>query len=336
MTRLRLSVFAVGCAFLAACADAPSLAAPELSAPQRWTVVREADRAAIVEVPARVVPGPASTALVTAPLRATIARVRVRAGDAVDAGAPLLDVVMPEVLDAAGRLEGARVRLEALSARHAQLSALREEGLARSLEVADAAARTAEARADLHAARAVLLAAGLRDESGAALLAGAGVVPLRAPIAGIVTAVAASVGESRDPTSGPLVSIVGGGATRIEARFSRPLATTASGSYAFVGVDGTVPLRLVSRSPAAETRDGTFLAWFEAEEPLLAASLGRVLVRGGSGDTFLVPATAIERLEGRARVTTRRGAIELEVLRCEQTDCVVRGALRVDDEVRSP
>jgi multidrug efflux pump subunit AcrA (membrane-fusion protein) len=322
--------------FFAACSEAPPPPSVESPSTMRWVAVREAERASVLEVPARVVPGPTSTALVGAPLRATVTRVRVRAGDQVDAGVPLVDVVMPEVLDAAGRLEGARVRLEAWTERHAQLVALRADGLAKSLDVSEAAARVAEARADVHTARSVLLAAGLRDETGAAVLTGAGVTPLRAPFSGVVVSVSTSLGESRDPTSGPLVTLVGAGATRIEARFSRPLSVAPEGSYAFVGVDGTTPVRLVSRSPAADSRDGTFLAWFEADGPLVAASLGRVVVRGGATDTFLVPASAIERFEGRSRVVTRHGAVEVEVLRCELKDCVVRAGLAPGDEVQLP
>ncbi len=320
----------------AACSEPPVAADAGSPAPQRWAPARESSLAAVLEVPARVVPGPGSTAQVTAPLRATVVRLRVSAGDVVDAGAPLVDVVMPEALEAAGRLEGARVRLEAWAERHRQVLALRGEGLAKSLDVAEAAARVADARAELHAARAVLLVAGLRDEGAAALLSGNGLVALRSPFAGVVSSVAASVGESREPTSGPLVTLVGAGATRVEARFSRPLAEGAGAGYVFAGVGVTAALRLVSRSPAADPRDGTYLVWFEAEEPLVAASLGRVVVRGGGSDTFDVPATALERVDGRPRVTTRRGPVEVEVLRCEASDCVVRGGLQAGDEVRLP
>ncbi len=309
-------------------AQPPAPEPPALS----WTAVVADDAAATLEVPARVLAGPGAHSVVTPPLRATVLRLRARAGDTVDAGAPLVDVVMPELLDAAGRLEGAHVRLEAWSTRHTQLTQLRAEGLARSLEVSEAAARVAEAKADLQAARAILLSAGVRDGQAAALLTGTGALPLRAPVAGVVTAVSASVGESREPGAGPLLWLSSEGPTRVEARFTHAVP---DGKYDFVGAEGSTALALLSRAPGADPRDGTFLAWFEPERALQAGSLGRVVLRGSAaGGLFRVPARALFRVEGAAHVETKNGSVAVEVVRCD-ADCVVRGALKVGDEVRS-
>jgi membrane fusion protein, heavy metal efflux system len=296
-----------------------------------WLAVRAGDDATTLEVPARVLPGPGANTVVTPPLRATILRIRTRAGDTVTAGAPLIDVVMPELLDAAGRLEGARVRLQAWSERLTQLTQLRAEGLAKSLDVSEAAARVAESKADLQAARAILLSAGVRDSDAAALLAGNGSLSLKAPVAGVVTQLSASVGESREPSAGPLVSLSSAGPTRVEARFTQ---SVADGHYDFIGAQGTVSLTLLSRAPVADARDGTFLAWFEPAQELPAGSLGRVVLRGSaSGDVFRVPARAIQRVDGASRVETKKGVVVVEVARCEAVDCFVRGGLSVNDEV---
>lgn len=319
---------------LTAGCSAPAVETPPAPAPSAstWTAVLAADDAPTLEVPGRVLAGPGAHTVVTPPLRATVLRVRARAGDTVDAGTPLVDVVMPELLEAAGRLEGSRVRLQAWTERHTQLTQLRAEGLAKSLDVSEAAARVAEAKADLQAARAILLSAGVRDGDAAALLSGNGSLSLKAPVAGVVTQVSASVGESREPSAGPLLSLSSTAPTRVEARFTHAVP---DGEYEFVGHGGSTALALVSRAPGADPRDGTFLAWFEPKRELAAGSLGRVVRRGGSdGGLFKVPARALVRVDGAARVETKKGSVAVEVVRCD-VDCVVRGALSVGDEVRS-
>ncbi|MEW5743490.1 MAG: hypothetical protein AB1938_31555, partial [Myxococcota bacterium] len=163
---------------LCACAREAEPSAPQASPPTAWVQVKAAGAAAVLEGPARALAGPGTSAVVTVPLRGTVVRVRVRPGDVVAAGAPVVDVVMPEVLDAAGRFEGARARLEAWTARAEQLDKLRAEGLARALDVSEARASVAEAKADLQTARAVLLAAGLKEGDVPGLLAGSGAVSL--------------------------------------------------------------------------------------------------------------------------------------------------------------
>lgn len=312
--------------------EAPPGAGAEV--PPTWTAVRPVSDDVVLEAPARVLPGPGAAAVVAPPLRGTVTRVRVRAGDTVDAGAPLIDVLMPELLEAAGRLEGARVRLEAWTERHRQLAELRAEGLARTLDVSEAAATLAEARAELQAARAVLLSAGLREGDAAGLLAGSGSVPLRAPVGGVVTEVSAALGEAREPSGGALVHVSGGGAVRVEARLGR---VAPDGAWALVTATGQVPLRLVGRAPAADPRDGTFLAWFEPEGAAAPppGTLGRVqLAASGEARLFRVPAAALHRREGAPRVTTRRGEVPVAVAACEAKDCLVSGALGPDDEVQ--
>lgn len=304
--------------------------APEPKPATQWARVRVAADDAVLEGPAVVLTDVSARGVVTPPFRATVTRIAAREGDVVDAGAPLCTVVMPEVLDAAGRAEGARVRLAAWTERREQLAALKAEGLAKSLEVSEAAAQEASARADLQAARAVLLAAGVRDS--ASLLAGNGELPLRAPSSGVITHVDATLGENRDPSAGPLFVISGRAASRIEARLSRP---APEGTWRFVAGADVTAVRLVSRAPAADPRDGSFLAWFEADDgaALTAGTPGRVTTTQSGDALFLVPASAIHRDGGRAQVRTRNGVMPVEVKRCEEHDCAVSGALRATDEV---
>ena len=150
-------------------------------------------------------------------------------------------------------------------------------------------------------------------------------------VGGVVTQVSASVGESREPGAGPLLQLASGGPTRVEARFTHAVP---EGRYDFIGASGPMALTLVSRSPAADVRDGTFLAWFEPEKELPAGTLGRVVLRGGGASgLFRVSARAIQRVAGAAQVETKHGPVPVEVARCEPVDCLVKGALTVSDEV---
>ncbi len=329
---MRAAAVMVAVGLVLGCNGAP-LSDAGVAPARRWVAVKGAEDETALEGPARVLPGPQAQSVVTPPLRATVTQIRVREGDVVTAGQALVEVVMPELLDAAGRYEGGRVRLAAWTDRHKQLSELRAQGLARSAEVSEAAARAAEARADQQAARAVLLSAGVKESDVPGLLSGSGALGLKAPASGVVTHVAVTLGESREPGAGPLVWISSGGPVRLEARFSRPPPLAL---YSFEGARVRVRLKVLARAPMADPKDGSFLAWFEpAEEvPLAAGSLGRVFVEGTEGPTaFAVPGVAVRRADGGNEVLTRRGPVAVGVRRCDGDECVVQGALEPSDEV---
>lgn len=338
-TRRRTSRWAgLALTLLAGCTHETE-APPPASEPTRspWVAVKPAGNAAVLEGPARALAGPGASAVVTPPLRATVTKVRVRAGDVVTAGAPVVDVVMPELLDAAGRFEGAKARLDAWTARAAQLEKLRTEGLARALDVSEAQASVAEAKADLQTARAVLLAAGLREGDVPHLLSGNGAVPLRAPVTGVVVEVLAALGASHEPSAGPLLRLAATGEVRIEAHFSRE---PPEGEWTLVSPTGRMPVALVARAPAADEHDGTFAAWFEPMDggTLAAGTMGRVSLAGESqAGVVRVPAKAVHRVDGVPMVTVRRGgkseALPVQVLQCPGAECLVRGELVADDEV---
>ncbi|MFO0595921.1 MAG: efflux RND transporter periplasmic adaptor subunit [Myxococcaceae bacterium] len=316
---------------LLACTTPPPATTPNRA--PTWTPVTPIASEQLIEAPAQVLADPAATTVLAPPYRATVVRIRARVGDTVDAGTPLLDVLMPELLEAAGRAEGATARLEAWTARQRQLEQLRTEGLARALDLSEATARVAEAKSDLQAARAILISAGVSPQQGSTLLAGTGALTLRAPTTGVITKLAASPGASREPGAPPLAEVMSESQTRVEARFSR---APPPGAAEFVGASGTTPLTALSRAPALDPRDGTQLAWFTPTTPLPAGLPGRVRIKVDDGGAFTVPSASIVRLEGRAGVETRKGRIDVEVVRCGADTCVVRGTLASTDEVRTP
>jgi len=308
------------------------------SAASPWTAVRPSEGLALLQAPARAIAPPDSRATLTPPFAARVVRVHVRPGDRVAAGAPLLEVVMPEVVDAAGRLAAAQIRLEAQSARREKLASLREVGMVRSADLAEIEAAIGEARAAALASRAVLASAGVQDAAARAIAEG-GRITLRSPIEGIVTAVDASIGAVREPGGDPLVEVAGGRAERVAARTSMALPPQAS--LAFVPAGGApVPVELVAASPLVDPRDGS-------REVFFTLPAGAQVSPGSSGvvratlppelGAVAVPQQAIALRDGGGVVFVRRGArveeVPVEVLATGGDDALVRGALRAGDEV---
>ena len=217
---------------LAACSSKPvEVEVPSVptapSSTTRWVKPRPAADVGLLEAPARVLPAPHGAAAISPPLKARVLRVRVRPGQRVQEGEALVDVLMPEAVQAAGALSAALIKQEAFAARKVQLEALKAEGLVRASELADVEAQLATARADAQAARATLRAASVSDKAAEGLLSLDGAVALRSPIAGLVSAVEAMPGEVREPTSRPLVEVVGESEGQVEARLPGALVPGA-------------------------------------------------------------------------------------------------------------
>lgn len=329
-----LAVF-VSSSLLLACTEAPKAAATpspaangKPSSATRWVKVRAAKDLGLLQAPARVLPSPQGAAAVSVPMQARVVKVRVRHGQQVTEGEPLIDVLMPEAVQAAGALSAAAIKVDAWEKRQAQLLALKAEGLARATELAEVESQLATARADAQAARATLRAAGLGDKQSEALLKGDGTVSLRAPIAGVVTEVDARMGEVRDPTAKPLVELAGVSEGLVEARM---LTEIVSGVPAeFIAPDGALtPLDLVSLSPRVETQDGARLAWFKARSgTLVTGTAGRVRLHPLEGWRE-VPAQAVREGGQGAVVFVRKGedAVQTPVKLIERSgaEAIVEG-----------
>lgn len=279
----------------------------EPSSTTRWVRTRPASAASLLEAPARVLAAPESAAAVSPPLRARVLKVRVQAGQSVARDEPLLDVMMPELVQAAGAFSAAMLKLEAYSKRKAQLDTLKADGLVRSIELAEVEATIATVRADAQSARATLRAAGVSDRQAEALLTTDGSISLRAPIAGLVTAVEAVPGEVREPTGHAFVELANNGKSQVEARL--PGAFVEGAQFEFVTTSGVrVPLKALSVSPRVEARDGARLAWFSAAEndDLFPGAPGRVRLIADKG-WRAVPTKAVVGHAEEAHVIIRQG-----------------------------
>jgi biotin carboxyl carrier protein len=241
----------------------------QTSAPAPWVKVRPGLGIPLYEAPAQVLSAPGSVAEIMAPLRAQVLAIQVRPGQRVAALAPLLTVLMPEVVRAAFAYQGAGLRLLAYGQRREQLLQLKSEGLMRLAELAETEARIAEARATQLEAQALLHVAGIAPTEAAALGSREGRVVLRSPIAGVVTSVSAALGQVADG-GGPLVRVAGSSEPRIEARLPPTLPDRVSFELVLPG-GSRRPLRLIERAPLVDSRDGTALAWLVPVGPLGSA-----------------------------------------------------------------
>ncbi|MCB9617149.1 MAG: efflux RND transporter periplasmic adaptor subunit [Sandaracinus sp.] len=343
MTR-RSAVLSLSLSFALACGQSATPTPVDLegaapSSPTPWARVRPARDTTLVTTLGRVHGvGAAAGTAITAPFATRVRRVHVAPGDAVEAGAPLLEVDAPELALAAAERSGATAEGAVVGARLQTLRTLASEGLARADQVHETARDAAAVRTRAATAEAQLRAAGIsaRDR---ATLARTGSLVLRAPRAGRVLRLEVREG---DPVPGdrPLVVLAGEGAVRVEGRFS---GTYPEGATPVLRTDrGDVPLRVVGE-PLADPETGLRVVFFEPIGPTTLREGERFpLALVGSldedGATFEVPSSALHALAGdprRAEVVRRSDGehVSVEVLRVDGASALVRGALTVEDEV---
>ncbi len=326
---------------LAACsAPAEPLSPEPEEAPAgaaRWEApLRPSDRA-VLEHPARVVAAASARGEVGAPFRARVLRVHVQAGSRVEEGDAIVDVAMPEVLDAAAAVVGLGRRIAAHRERARELEALRTEQLVDSARVFEQRAALA-ALEDEHArALAVLRAASLGATDARRALS-AGAITLRAPTGGVVRTLDAPLGETREAGGAPFARVVGEGAARVEVRSTEPLA--AADTLTFAGEDGAIVA--LAREPIArvvDPEDGMHVTWLAPSEPVALADglRGRVRLALDAPDVWEVAASSLLVAEDGARLVVRRGgAIErvpARVVASSGATAIVRAALAESDRV---
>ncbi len=311
--------------------------APSTGAAQ-WQPVRRPSDAAILEQPAHVVADASSLGEIAAPVRARVARVHVRVGESVDAGDPVLDVVMPEVLEAAAKARGAAARIASHRARADELDGLRAEGIVQAGSAFEQRAAVAELEAERASALAVLRAASIDPREAAALLRD-GVVTLRAPTSGVVRSLDATLGETREPGGEPFARIVGAGAARIEVRSGEPLPVGAEA--AFEAPSGAITPLAGTPIASVVDADGATVTWFAPREdaPLAPGLRGRVRLTLAGEDLFELPAAAVVVAGGADGAAVHRRSddgvevVSVRVVASSGATAIVRGPLREGDLV---
>ncbi len=328
----------IGCGSPTAPGAAQAEAAERDTREPRWSVVSAPSDLALLEAPARVVPAPGSEAHVAPSHAARVLRVHVRAGDRVEAGAPIADVVC-RVLEAAARWASVAPRRSLRAQRRTELEALQQEGLVDRARVLEQDTELASLDAEQAQALATLRAASLSTADGARVLR-QGQVTLAAPIAGTVREVSAKIGEVREPQGEPLATVVALAPARVEARLAQPLPDGAA--LAFVGLDGSqTALDARALTDTIDPHDGLRVVWLAAAEgaaPLVGGLHGRVRATVAGAGVVEVDAQALALEGGRVFVEkrSREGAperVEVAVLTSSATRAIVRGPLAQGDRV---
>jgi len=323
-------VLAFGSLGCGAGGEPASPSAEEAVAPSpRVTIARAPHDLSLLEAPARIVAAPGSEARVSASHDARVVLVHVRAGDEVQAGAPIVDVVIPEVLAAAARLASVGPAHALRTARRTELAALQGEGLVDRGSVFEQETELASLDVERRLALSTLRSASLTTgEAAQALRRGA--ITLRAPIAGTVREVTAVVGEVRGAGTAPFAVITAPFAPRIEARFAEGLPRGAQ--LTFVGLDGSrIELSPDPSGTAIDAHDGTALVWLEPATvtEVRSAITGRVVATSVGNDAVEIDAhalvlegadTFVERLDDSDAVTR----IAIDVLTASGTRAIVR------------
>lgn len=325
--------------FALACTDdaLPIETAPA-SPPARWVVVHAPEDLTLLELPARAIAAPGSEARLSPPFPARVLRVHVTPGDHVLAGAPLVDVSMPEVLTAAATWTATRARREVRERRRDELESLRADGLVLTGSVFEQEVSLADLDAERARALATLAAAGVSAAQASRVLR-TGTVTIASPIEGVVREVDARLGEVRDPAGATLVTIVGLLPVRIEARIARELPEGATLSFA--PIDGpVVPLASEPVAQLVDPSDGTRLLWLapSSEARLPDGLRGRVLVAFPDGAVFEVPTSAIGAADGEPFVLRRTDGdgverVSVRVLTSSGASALVAGPLAVGDSL---
>ena len=265
----------------------------------------------VLELPGEVAADPDRSARVTAPIAGRIERLAFTEGAAVKARDLLAVVRVADLADRHGAFAGAVARAEAAKTNATRLDALAAEGIAserdRIAAHGEATALDAEAKAAAERLRALGLGATGKPGS---------LIELRAPIAGIIVARDAVIGQPVDPDH-PIATIVELGQVWFLGRvFESDLARVAAGALAEVQLNAYPeerfhgPVELVGRQIDPVARTVTARIRLQNRGDLLRLGLfgtARIAIAGAArgAPALVVPRGAIAEINGKSVVFVR-------------------------------
>lgn len=307
-----------------------------------WAVVERPGDASLLELPARIVAAAQSRARVETPLRGTVVTVTARVGDRVEVGTPIVELRIPEVIEAAAIMSGTGKQIGSHKARRSRLEELKAAGLVGAGEVFDVESNLGRLSAERRLALATLAAVGVTSEQRSEVLA-RGTVVFTSPIAGVVAQIDAVPGDVVEPSAN-LATILGLAPARIEVISPSALPDLDEwGSLEFEGLDGIrIALAPTPSATAVEPGLGRMLAWFDTADPKLELAdgvRGRVELRSADPKLLEVPRRALRLADGRAWVGRQSASGEIEmvevtVLRSVGSSALIRSeALAVGDRI---
>lgn len=275
------------------------------SSPSAWVEAVTPRDLSLLQASARVVLAGDRQAVLRPLFRAQIKKFHVRAGDPVQAGQAVVDVIMPEVANAAAVYRGAARRRAFQGARRDKLVGLRGEGLVAEGALFEVASLAAETEQQVLVAAATLRAAGIEPADSGKYVERP-TITLTSPIEGVVRELGGRLGEVVESQGAPIATIVGEGRPRIEARFLQEPPVNAT--LRFAAVDGsTWPLVPEPIARVVEADDGAVVMWFDVavERAAFPGLRGTVETQAGEPSVVQVPASAL-RGRGEALAVYRR------------------------------
>jgi cobalt-zinc-cadmium efflux system membrane fusion protein len=309
-----------------------------------WAEVERPRDASLLELPARIVAAAESRARVDTPLRGTVVSVTARVGDRVEVGSPIVEMRIPEVIEAAAIMSGTGKQIGSHKARRTRLEELKAAGLVGAGEVFDVESDLGRLSAERRLALATLAAVGVTSEQRSEVLE-RGTVVFTSPIAGVVAQIDAVPGDVVEPSAN-LATILGLAPARIEVISPGALPDLGVGAWTnleFEGLDGSrIALASTPIATAVEPGLGRTLAWFETADPKLALAdgvRGRVQLRSDDPKLLEVPRRSLRLVDGHAWVGRQSASgelemVEVEVLRSAGSSALIRSeALAVGDRI---
>lgn len=335
-------------------ADAP---APRPAVPGRVTLPKESlayvelspvvqtDGALEVRAPARVEFKDGAVSHVGAPAAGRVVAVKVKTGDRVRAGDPLLTIASPDAAAARNALASARSALRGAQAQADREARMMEEGVGVERERLEADLHLADAKAEVERAEAT---AAVLGEGPAAD------VVVRSPITGSIIDLHVTVGAVVQPGGDPLVQVGDPEAVWVVAEVpDHELSAVAEGNVAQVDLGPpfgsisahvasigsvvsdalrTAPVRLALDAAPRSLHPGNF-GRARIQTRIAAATLPSeaVLIKGGT-EAIVYVATSDDTFESRPVVVGRPVDGRVQVLSGLQPGdrVVVRGALLLD------
>lgn len=255
-----------------------------------------------IAIPAEVQFEPSSTAHISPLVSGRITKVLAALGDRVESGALLGIVASSDVATARARLDQARARLSAAEAGLQRQQQLSEEGIGAQRSLIDAEAQVGELRAEVQGASRQLSVFGAGQ---------AGELALTAPIAGVVVAVHATLGETANPNEPAFIVT---DPTKVWIRGSVPeleISRVKLGSAAVVRLHAFPELVMSGTisyvAPALDERSRSLpirVSLGDADARLRSGLFASIELVGGAIDerVNVVPADALAMLEGQTVV----------------------------------
>jgi RND family efflux transporter MFP subunit len=309
----QLEVFASEHAAREQTKEAPTAEGIAFLKEQQWTLdfaTTPAERRGVrssVQVPAEVRPRAGGDAIVTAPVNGRVLQVAgtIVLGATVARGSPLAEI-LPQSAQAGDRpgleadLSEARARLQLAEADRARAERLTDAGAipGRRLHEAQVAEKTARARVEAAEARLQQLDAA---QTGTGTAERAGRFVVRAPFAGVLTAITTQPGAAVEQGA-PLFRVVAVDAVEIVAQVPEAdlaMLDTLDDADALIPASDE-PIHLtapISRGRVLDPTSRTLPVVFRLAQPAPAVAVGqRLAVRlhtGGRQDATVIPASAI-------------------------------------------